>query len=158
MFNIIPVWIYGTEIWPQEIRAKGYSFTIFGWATGCGMTQFLIPIMLDRLGYATYLFFGAVNLVVLPLIWLLYPEVAGRSLEEVSLLFTSDSLLAASNVREYRRRIDDAGGSVAVAARRLLDEVDGRIDAPRPASPASPDGKAVCVRATPAAPSPVPPV
>ncbi|GJN71369.1 hypothetical protein PLICBS_005432 [Purpureocillium lilacinum] len=129
MFNIIPVWIYGTEIWPQEIRAKGYSFTIFGWATGCGMTQFLIPIMLDKLGYGTYLFFGAVNFVVLPIIWLFYPEVAGRSLEEVSLLFTSDSPLVSRNMKEYHRRIDEAGGNVAVAARRLLDEVDGRGDA-----------------------------
>lgn len=32
----VPCWIYSTEIWPQEIRAKGYSFTIFGWAIGCG--------------------------------------------------------------------------------------------------------------------------
>ncbi len=31
MFNIVPCWIYSTEIWPQEIRAKGYSFTILGW-------------------------------------------------------------------------------------------------------------------------------
>ena len=30
MFNIVPCWIYGTEIWPQEARAKGYSFTILG--------------------------------------------------------------------------------------------------------------------------------
>lgn len=68
MFNIIPCWIYGTEIWPQEIRAKGYSFIIFGWATGCGATQFLIPIMLSRLGYGTYIFFGAINIVAVPII------------------------------------------------------------------------------------------
>lgn len=128
MFNIIPCWIYGTEIWPQEIRAKGYSFTIFGWATGCGATQFLIPIMLSRLGYGTYVFFGAINIVAVPIIWLLFPEVANRSLEEVSLLFTSDSLLVSKNMAEYRRRIAHAGGSVAVAARQLLDEVDGRGD------------------------------
>jgi hypothetical protein len=31
MFNIVPCWLYSTEFWPQEIRAKGYSFTILGW-------------------------------------------------------------------------------------------------------------------------------
>lgn len=31
MFNIVPCWIYSTEIWPQEIRAKGYAFTVLGW-------------------------------------------------------------------------------------------------------------------------------
>ena len=126
MFNIIPTWIYGTEIWPQEIRAKGYSFTIFGWAAGCGMTQFVIPIMLNRLGYGTYLFFGCMNAVAMPIIYFFYPEVAKRSLEEVNLLFTSDSLLVKKNMVEFDRRIDEAGGNVAVAARRLLEEVDGR--------------------------------
>jgi MFS family permease len=124
MFNIVPSWIYGTEIWPQEIRAKGYSFTIFGWATGSGMTQFVIPILLDKLGWATFILFGALNIVAFPIVWLTYPEVAGRSLEDVSLLFTSDSILVGKNMKEYERRKIEAGGNVAVAVRRLLDEDD----------------------------------
>ena len=51
MFGIIPCWVYGTEIWPQEVRAKGYSFTVVGWAIGCGMTTLTIPIMLSKLGW-----------------------------------------------------------------------------------------------------------
>jgi hypothetical protein len=51
--------------------------------------------------------------------------VAGKSLEEINLLFTSESLIVSENMKEYHRRLDEAGGSVAVAARRLLDEVDG---------------------------------
>ncbi|KAH9896251.1 general substrate transporter [Xylariomycetidae sp. FL2044] len=126
MFNIVPCWIYGTEIWPQEIRAKGYSFTIFGWAVGCGMTQFVIPILLQRLGWGTFIFFGAMNIVAMPIIYFLYPEVAKRSLEEVNLLFTSESLLVSKNMSEYHKRLERAGGSVAVAARTLLREVDGQ--------------------------------
>lgn len=124
MFNIVPSWIYGTEIWPQEIRAQGYSFTIFGWATGCGMTQFVIPILLSHLGWATFLFFGAMNIVVFPIVWLIYPEVAGKSLEDVSLLFTSDSILVSENMKEYHRLKSEAGGSVALAVSNLLAEVE----------------------------------
>jgi hypothetical protein len=127
MFNIVPCWIYGTEIWPQEIRAKGYSFTIFGWACGCGMTQFVIPIMLKNLGYGSYIFFGAMNIVAMPIVWFFFPEVAKRSLEEINLLFTSDSLLVSKNMKEYHRRLAEAGGDVAVASRVLLDEVDGYV-------------------------------
>lgn len=29
---------YPTEIWPQEIRAFGNSYAVFGWAIGCGVT------------------------------------------------------------------------------------------------------------------------
>ncbi len=125
MFNIVPCWIYGTEIWPQEVRAKGYSFTILGWAIGCGVTTFVIPIMLSHIGWWSFIFFGAMNVVVMPIIHFFYPETAGRSLEEVDLLFTSDSPFVSANMAEYRRRVADAGGNLAVAARTMLDEVDG---------------------------------
>ncbi|KAK5462759.1 hypothetical protein LTS15_002471 [Exophiala xenobiotica] len=125
VFNIVPCWIYGSEIFPTEIRSKGYGFTIFGWAIGCGMTTFVIPIMLNRLGWATFIFFAAMNAVSGPIIYLFYPEVANKTLEEIDLLFTSNSLLVKKNMQEYHRRVAEAGGNVAVAARRLLDEVDG---------------------------------
>ena len=124
MFNIVPCWIYGTEIWPQEIRAKGYSFTIFGWAVGCGMTGFVIPIMLSKLGWKTFIVFGVFNFVSMPLVWFLYPEVAGKTLEEVNLLFTSESPFVGPNMKEYHRLIAEANGNVSVAERRLFDSVD----------------------------------
>lgn len=31
MFIIVPAFLYPTEIFPQEIRAQGYAFTILGW-------------------------------------------------------------------------------------------------------------------------------
>lgn len=125
MFNIVPCWIYGTEIWPQEVRAKGYSYTILGWAIGCGTTTFIIPIMLANIGWWSFIFFGCMNFVVMPIIHLFYPETARRTLEEVDLLFASDSLLVKPNMLEHDRRIDAAGGNIAVAARKLLDEVNG---------------------------------
>jgi hypothetical protein len=57
-------------------------------------------------------------------VWFFYPETAGRSLEEMNLMFASDSPLVSKNMAEYHRMVDAAGGNVALAARRLLDEVD----------------------------------
>ena len=62
MFLIVPAWLYPTEIWPQEVRSQGYAFTILGWAVGCGVTTLVIPIMLDRVGWATFLVFGSLNI------------------------------------------------------------------------------------------------
>lgn len=126
MFNIVPVWLYGTEIFPQDVRAKGYSFTVLGWAVGCGMTTFLIPIMLSGIGWWTFIFFGVMNVVVLPIIYFFYVEPAGHSLEEVNLLFVSDSPLVKENETEYNRRVAAAGGNAALAALRLMEEVDGK--------------------------------
>lgn len=123
MFNIVPCWIYSTEIWPQEIRAKGYAFTILGWAIGCGVTTFVIPILLSRLGWTTFIFFGCMNIVAMPIVWFIYPEVSGRTLEEVNLLFTSDSLFVGANMKAFHKRVEAAGG-IAAAERRLFDEVD----------------------------------
>jgi MFS family permease len=125
MFNIVPSWLYGTEIWPQDVRAKGYSFTILGWAVGCGMTTFLIPIMLSKIGWYTFIFFGIMNALTIPLIYLFYIEPASHSLEEVNLLFISDSPLVKHNNEEYDRRVAAAGGNSVVAARRFMEEVDG---------------------------------
>lgn len=63
----------------------------------------------------------------MPIVWLLYPEVAGRTLEEVNLLFAADSPLVAANYREYQRRLHEARGNVALAERNLLDEVDEKV-------------------------------
>ncbi|KAI5357913.1 putative major facilitator, sugar transporter, major facilitator superfamily [Septoria linicola] len=125
MFNIVPCWIYGSEIWPQDVRAKGYSMTVLGWAIGCGVTGFIIPIMLDSLGYGTFLFFGAMNIVSAPIIWLFFPEVANKSLEEINLLFTSDSILVSKNMDCYHARLAAAGGSAALAVKTLLEEANG---------------------------------
>lgn len=68
----------------------------------------------------------------MPIVWFIYPEVSGRSLEEVNLLFTSDSLFVGPNMKEYHRLVDEAGGNFAVAERGLLDSVDekkGEVDA-----------------------------
>jgi hypothetical protein len=36
--------IYPTEIWPQEIRAFGNSYGVFGWAVGCGTTVCCVSV------------------------------------------------------------------------------------------------------------------
>ena len=101
--------------------------------------------MLQNIGYGTFLLFGSFNIsklwcppillnsrddiltflpVAIPAVYFIYPEVCGRSLEEVNLLFTSSSILVRANEAEYHKRLAEAGGHVSVAERRLLDEVD----------------------------------
>ena len=51
-------------------------------------------------------------------------EPANRTLEEVNLLFTSDSLLVKRNMAVYQARLDAANGDIAVAEKNLFDEVN----------------------------------
>jgi hypothetical protein len=45
------------------------------------------PVGIDRIGSRIYFFFMAVNLVCVPVIYLLYPETKTRSLEDMDILF-----------------------------------------------------------------------
>lgn len=118
--------LYPTEIWPQEVRARGNSYGVFGWAVGCGTTTLVIPSMFSALGWKTLIVFGVFNFVSLPLVYFFFPETLGRSLEEVNLLFAATTPYASANEKEYRRRLADAGGDVATAERRLLEQIGAR--------------------------------
>lgn len=118
--------IYPTEIWPQEIRAFGNSYGVFGWAIGCGVTTLVIPSMFATLKWKTLIVFGAFNFASLPLVYYFFPETGGRTLEEINLLFAAKSPIVSANEAEFSRLLSEAGGNVAVAERRLMEEVDAK--------------------------------
>lgn len=47
----------------------------------------ITPVLITSIGWGTYLFFAALNACFLPVIYFFYPETAGRSLEEIDLIF-----------------------------------------------------------------------
>jgi hypothetical protein len=91
------------------------------------MNTFVTHIMLARLGWMTFLIFGIFNILAIPVIWLFYPEVAGKTLEEANFLFASNSIFASENVKECQRLLDDARGNLAPTSRRLLESVEAEF-------------------------------
>jgi sugar porter (SP) family MFS transporter len=85
-------WLYPAEIFPLEIRAKGNAWGVVGWSIGNGWLTLLCPIMFQQLGEKTLYIFAACNAITIPMIWALYPETSQRTLEEINLLFASDSI------------------------------------------------------------------
>lgn len=77
-------------------------------------------------GWKTLIVFGSFNFVSLPLVYIFCPETNGRSLEEFNLLFAADSPIVSANGREFERMLSQAGGNVAVAERRMMEEVDAQ--------------------------------
>jgi hypothetical protein len=74
--------------------------------------------------FKTLIVFGAFNFASLPSVYFFFPETNKRTLEEINLLFASDGPLVKDNEREFRKLLGEAGGNVAVAERRLLEEVN----------------------------------
>ncbi|KAJ9403145.1 hypothetical protein DTO045G8_9114 [Paecilomyces variotii] len=80
-------WLYPAEISPIKTRAKANALsTCTNW-----LWNFIIvmvtPVMISNIGWGTYLFFACMNALFIPVIYFFYPETAGRSLEEIDIIF-----------------------------------------------------------------------
>ncbi|KAJ1337302.1 glucose-inactivated glycerol proton symporter [Microdochium nivale] len=80
-------WLYPAEINPIKIRSKANAVsTCTNWLFNFVVVM-ITPIMIDRIGWGTYLFFAVINASFLPFIYFFYPETARRSLEEIDIIF-----------------------------------------------------------------------
>ncbi|PKY05769.1 general substrate transporter [Aspergillus campestris IBT 28561] len=92
-------WLYPAEISPIKTRAKANAIsTCTNWTFNF-LIVMVTPIMIRDISWGTYLFFGAINASFVPFIYFLYPETAGRSLEEIDLIFAKGYLEKMSYVR-----------------------------------------------------------
>lgn len=105
------VWIYPPEILPLKLRAKGTALAAAADFLGNFVVRFRIPFCgavlihvrviymqvvqitppaLRNIGYKTYLIFAVFNFVNAYIVWAVYPETAGLTLESVDSLFRRD--------------------------------------------------------------------
>lgn len=85
-------WLYPAEINPIKTRAKANAVsTCSNWLWNFFIVM-ITPIMLNQIGWKTYLVFAILNGAFFPVIFFFYPETAGRSLEEIDLIFAKGNL------------------------------------------------------------------
>ncbi|KAJ5884379.1 hypothetical protein N7504_011951 [Penicillium tannophilum] len=81
------IWCYGPEILPLAHRSKGVGLAnAFLWLSTFVVIE-IVPVAIDNIGWRTYIIFASFNLAFVPMIYFLYPETAGFSLEAVDLTF-----------------------------------------------------------------------
>lgn len=96
-------WLYPAEIFPLEVRAKGNAWGVVGWSVGNGWLTLLVPVMVAALQEKLLYIFAACNVITIPMVWALYPESNQRTLEEMDLLFASDSVWNWEAERNFAR-------------------------------------------------------
>ncbi|KAL0262213.1 hypothetical protein SLS55_003652 [Diplodia seriata] len=85
-------WLYPAEVNPLKTRAKANAVsTITNWLFNF-LIVMVVPVMIDSIGWGTYLFFAVVNACFFPIIYFFYPETRMRSLEEIDLIFAKGFL------------------------------------------------------------------
>ena len=116
-------WLYPAEIFPLEVRARGNAWGVVGWSIGNGWTTLLLPTIFKRLNEKTLYLFGAVNAATIVIVWALYPETNQRTLEEMNLVFASDSIWNWEAERNYAI-LKEQNPELVQAARRGDSVVD----------------------------------
>ena len=80
-------WLYPTEIFPLNVRAKGGAWSVVGWSIGNGVITMITPFLFQAISYGTLLLLFGLNIFCIPFVILMYPETAGRSLEQMDTFF-----------------------------------------------------------------------
>jgi sugar porter (SP) family MFS transporter len=78
------IWVFISEIFPNEVRAKGQTLGSFTHWFMAAIIAFSFPVISERLGGGhTFLFFSIMMVLQLLFVWKLMPETKGKSLEQI---------------------------------------------------------------------------
>ena len=78
------IWVFISEIFPNEMRAKGQTLGSSTHWIMAALVAFCFPYFAEKLGGATtFFFFGTMMVLQLIFVWRMMPETKGRSLEQI---------------------------------------------------------------------------
>ncbi|KAK1470136.1 lactose permease [Colletotrichum cuscutae] len=97
---------YPVEIFQYTLRGRGLTMSLGSTFVGLIIGQFCNPIGMANLGWKYYIVFCVILALLLLLIWLLFPETKGRSLEQIAEVFDGKNhAFGSSGVRSDK--VDD---------------------------------------------------
>ncbi|KAJ5693461.1 Major facilitator superfamily domain general substrate transporter [Penicillium macrosclerotiorum] len=93
-------WIYASEVFPLKYRAKGVGLSASAnWIFNFALAYFVAPAF-HNIQWKTYIIFGVFCFVMTFHVFFMYPETAGRSLEEMDMVFDT-------GVKPWRTKLID---------------------------------------------------
>lgn len=78
---------YPVEIWQYTMRSRGVTFALVINYSGLILGQFVNPIAMRNIGWRYYIVFCSLLAVMVALVYFLFPETKGRTLEEIAEVF-----------------------------------------------------------------------
>ncbi|KAI0771581.1 general substrate transporter [Trametes elegans] len=80
-------WLYPAEIVGLRIRAPANAFSTASNWTFNFMVVMVTGPSFNNIGWGTYIVFAALNAFIVPVVYFFFPETAGRSLEDMDVVF-----------------------------------------------------------------------
>lgn len=85
------LYAYPTEIFPYELRGFGVAFTLTLSSLSLIISSVANPVAMKALGWKYYIMFCVLDATFFVLVWFLFPETKGKSLEEVASVFDKNA-------------------------------------------------------------------
>jgi predicted MFS family arabinose efflux permease len=100
--------IYSSEIYPTQIRARGVALATCTYFVAC--IAYVTPgaTAIASIGWRYFLVFVCLTAVTIVIIYFYYPETKGKSLEELAELFGDPVLVHLTNATEAEKAEIDA--------------------------------------------------
>jgi hypothetical protein len=87
------VWICCSEIYSSRLRGFSVSFaTSFNWGFNAVIAK-ITPIMMEKIGAGTYMFFGSCAILMGVFVYFFVPETKGRSLEDIDKVIILNNII-----------------------------------------------------------------
>jgi hypothetical protein len=102
-------WVYCSEIFPHDIRLLCVAITTADQWLWSFVISRTTPYMITSLGYGTYMFFGALMVVMGFFAWYFIPETKGKTLEQMEALFGAPNAQALEEAKSGSFEKDDVG-------------------------------------------------
>jgi sugar porter (SP) family MFS transporter len=78
------IWVFISEIFPNQVRAKGQALGSFTHWIMAALVAFIFPVIAEKLGGGTtFLIFSVMMVFQLLFVWKMMPETKGKSLEQI---------------------------------------------------------------------------
>ncbi|KAF2106479.1 MFS transporter [Lophiotrema nucula] len=85
-------YVYIAEIFPNHLRPQGVALGLSSFYLASEITLVGAPVALNAIGWKFYLVLICPSIVYIGLIYLLFPETKGRTLEEIGALFGDENI------------------------------------------------------------------
>lgn len=107
---------YPTELFTYEWRSWGVAYTLIVTNASQIIGQFCNPIAMAKIGWRYYIVYCILDAALIALVWVLFPETKGKSLEELANLF--EKLEKVLPMDWEKQEVDD----VCVEERKVISE------------------------------------
>ena len=103
---------YPTEVFPLATRAKGTALATVAFALAGGFINEIVPYLVAAIDFYVFVLFALLNFLILVPVYLFYIETANRDLEDMDLLFSSDSVFAWKAERQFAALKESRAGTL----------------------------------------------